>query len=64
MQKQNPGANAATGALAHIYTERGEHAKAVKMYELLAKAEPDNAELKAKLAAAQEASKEGADKQK
>jgi len=64
MQKQNPGANAATSALAGIYTERGEHAKAVKMYELLAKAELDNAELKAKLAAAREASKEGADKQK
>jgi len=64
MQKLVGGANAATGALAQIYTDRGEHAKAAKMFKLLAEAEPGNAELQAKLEAAQQAAKEVAKKQK
>lgn len=62
LQKLAGGANAATSALARVYTDRGEHAKAAKMFKLMAEAEPGNAELQAKLAAAQKAAKEGAKK--
>ncbi len=56
--------SAATGALAQVYSDRGEHAKAVKMYEILVQAEPANAELQSKLEAEQKAAKEDAKKQK
>lgn len=64
LQKLVGGANAATGALAEVYTDRGEHAKAAKMLKLMVEAEPGNAELQAKLDAALKAAKEGAKKQK
>lgn len=38
------------GLLAQVYTQRGEHLKAAEFYSLLAKAEPENANIQAQLA--------------
>src|SRR5262249_46172964 len=41
-----PGPNAAAAGLAMTYAERKEYGKALKFYEELVKAQPDNAEFK------------------
>ncbi len=57
MCKQNPGPNAGTVGLATTYVERKEYAKAIPLYEELAKADPSNEEFKKGLADAQAAAK-------
>jgi tetratricopeptide (TPR) repeat protein len=44
-----PGPNAAAAGLAATYSERKQYDKAVKFYEELVKAQPDNAEFKSGL---------------